>query len=104
MSLDQRGDFYAFKRKFRDTQKLSDHDRLVYEWNRKSGGRRSLQKNDDFVGNVIDGRIQVLAPSELRCNEGNTVIFNDHSTLEVTHRILHRIRGELYSQRLDQGC
>ena len=42
MSLEQRDDFYAFKRKFRDTRKLSDHDRLVYEWNRKSGGRRSL--------------------------------------------------------------
>ena len=25
----------------------------------------------------------MLAPSELRCIEGNTVIFNDHSTLEV---------------------
>ena len=83
MSLEQRNDFYAFKRKFRDTRKLSDHDRLVYEWNRKSGGRRSLQKNDDFVSNVIDGRIQVFAPSELRCIEGNTVIFDDHSTLEV---------------------
>ena len=83
MSLEQRGDFYAFKRKFRDTRKLSDHDRLVYEWNRKSGGRRSLQKDDDFVSNVIDGRIQVLAPSEPRCIEGNMVIFDDHSTLEV---------------------
>ena len=83
MSLEQRKDFYAFKRKFRDTRKLSDHDRLVYEWNRKSGGCRSLQKNDDFVSNVIDERIQVLAPSELSCIEGNTVIFDDHSTLEV---------------------
>jgi hypothetical protein len=83
MSLEQRNDFYAFKRKFRETRKLSDHDRLVYEWNRKSGGRRSLQKNDDFVSNVINGRIQVLAPSELRCIEGSTVIFDHHSALEV---------------------
>lgn len=83
MSREQRGDFYTFKRSFRDTSKLSDHDRLVFEWNRKSGGRRSLQKNDDFVSNVIDGRIQVRAPSELRRIEGDRVIFDDHSTLEV---------------------
>ena len=83
MSLEQRNDFYAFKRKFRDTRKLSNHDRVVYEWNRKSGGRRSLQKNDEIVRNVINGRIQVLAPSELKCIEGNTVIFDDHSALEV---------------------
>lgn len=83
MSLEQRNDFYAFKRKFRNQRKLSDRDRLVYEWNKKSGGRRSLQKNDDFVGNIIDGRIQVRAPSALRRIEGNTVIFDDHSTLEV---------------------
>ena len=83
MSLKHRGEFYSFKRKFRDTRKLSDHDQLVYDWNRKSGGRRSLQKNDNFVDNVINGRIQVLAPSKLRCIEGNTVVFDDHSTLEV---------------------
>ncbi len=83
MSLEQRKDFYAFKRSFRDTRTLSDHDRLVYEWNRKSGGRRALQKNDDFIDNVIDGRIQVRAPAALERVEGNTVIFDDHSTLEV---------------------
>jgi dimethylaniline monooxygenase (N-oxide forming) len=56
---------------------------LVFEWNRKSGGRRSLQKNDDFVGNVINGRIQVRAPAKLTRIEGNTVIFDDDSTLKV---------------------
>jgi dimethylaniline monooxygenase (N-oxide forming) len=83
MSLEQRKEFYAFKRKFRDTRTLSDHDRLVYEWNQKSGGRRSLQKNDDFVANIIDGRIQVRAPSQLRRVEGHTVTFDDDTTLDV---------------------
>ena len=83
MSLEQRSEFYTFKRSFRDPKKLSDHDRLVYEWNRRSGGRRALQKNDDFISNVIDGRIQVRAPSELRRIEGNKVVFDDRSELEV---------------------
>jgi dimethylaniline monooxygenase (N-oxide forming) len=83
MSLEQRSDFYTFKRKFRDPEKLTDHERLIYEWNRKSGGRRALQKNDDFVANIIDGRIQVRAPAAIRRIEGRTVIFDDQSTLEV---------------------
>ena len=83
MSMKQRKDFYAFKRKFRDTKNLNDHDRLVYEWNCKSGGLRSLQKNDDFIDNVINGRIQVRAPAKLTRIEGHTAIFDDNSTLEV---------------------
>ena len=83
MSVEQRAEFYTFKRSFRATRTLSEHDRVVYEWNRRSGGRRSLQKNDDVVANVVNGRIQVRAPAAVARIEGDTVIFNDQSSLEV---------------------
>lgn len=59
------------------------HVELVHEWSRKSGGHRSLQKNDDFVDNVLDGRIQVLVPSKIAGFEGREVAFEDGSTMEA---------------------
>lgn len=83
MSPEQRAEFYTFKRSFRATRTLSEHDKVVYEWNRRSGGRRSLQKNDDVVANVVNGRIQVRAPAAIARVDGNTVTFDDQSTLDV---------------------
>lgn len=88
LSLEQRAEFYAFKRQFRDGRPLSEHERLIYEWNRRSGGRRALQKNDDFVSHIIDGRIQVRAPAAPTRTDGNTVVFDDQSTLDVDAIVL----------------
>jgi hypothetical protein len=83
MTPDHRAEFYNFKRSFRSTRELSEHERVVYDWNRRSGGRRSLQKNDDVVANVVNGRIQVRAPAAISRVDGNTVTFDDQSTVEV---------------------
>ena len=83
MTSDQRAEFYTFKRSFRNTHTMSEHERVVYEWNRRSGGRRSLQKNDDVVANVVNGRIQVRAPAAISRVDGSTVTFDDQSTVEV---------------------
>lgn len=56
---------------------------MVKEWSRKSGGHRSLQKNDDFIDDVLDGRLRVLAPSTIERLEGRTVIFEDGTTIDV---------------------
>ena len=57
--------------------------KMVKEWSRKSGGHKSLQKNDDFIDYVLDGRIRVLAPSTIERLEGRTVIFEDGTTMDV---------------------
>jgi len=83
MTSDQRAEFYTFKRSFRSARSLSEHEKVVYDWNRRSGGRRGLQKNDDVVANVVNGRIQVRAPAAIARVDGSTVTFDDESTVEV---------------------
>jgi dimethylaniline monooxygenase (N-oxide forming) len=63
-------------------QGLDDHHRLVLEWQRKSGYRKFLQKNDDFVENVLSGRIDVQV-TEVERLEGNTVHFKNGKTFEA---------------------
>ena len=72
--------FEAFKET--DRRSSDPRRRLVGEWWQKSGGFGNfLQKNDDFVPNVLDGRIKVV-PHGISRIAGSTVEFTDGTRVE----------------------
>ncbi|MCA9541567.1 MAG: SidA/IucD/PvdA family monooxygenase, partial [Myxococcales bacterium] len=66
---------------------LPDRHRLVEDWAVRSGGARFLQKNDDFVPQVLSGEIDV-APGGVERIEGGVVHLADGRKVEPDDIVL----------------
>lgn len=59
---------------------LSLHDRIVFEWTKQAKPGRFLQKNCDFMDNVISGKITPVF-SDISRLEGKMVFFEDGTSV-----------------------
>ena len=73
----------AHQRYRRTDQESSDpHRQLIAEWHHKSGQGKFIQKNDEFVGNVLAGKIRVV-PHAVQRVQDSTVFFADGTSVEA---------------------
>src|SRR5262249_34681015 len=76
------GHFTALRKA--DRESGDPHRQLVSEWSAKAGGGKFLQKNDDFIANLLKGKIRHVPHGVTRL-EGNTVHFanGEHALADV---------------------